>query len=1240
MHNRIYANIIQWNIRGYRANYYDLRHLLSDTQSVCACLQETMIGDGAITTPRGYVMHSAPGGRGERPHGGVAILLRNDVSGHKIPIRSDLQVLAIRVRFDKMITICNIYLPPNDLVTAEQIMEVIDQLPPPFILVGDFNARHRLWGDVIVNNKGKMIEKILTETPINILNNDHPTHFHTQTDSLSNIDLSLCTPDLTMELSWEVGQDLYGSDHFPILIKRNIPQATHRNPRFLYKKADWTQFQMLTVPELNVHDLPEIDDAVSYITDLMITSAKTSIPMTKGGEMTRRVPWWSEEVEKAIRERKAATKKYYRTKLVQDKINFKRLRAVARRTILEAKRKSWQDYISTINSRTPMSKIWKKIGKISGQYKPHPLPILSQNDQLITDPVEVGNAFGRSLYEISKGSNDPIFQNRKRITEQRAVNFQSNEEEVYNKTFTMCEIREAIGQCKDTAPGEDGISNQMIKHLPAEALTYILALYNRIWTEEEFPLKWKSAIVIPIAKEGKDGKDVKNYRPIALTSCLCKLLERIVNNRLTWTLESQQILCQHQYGFRKNRSTTEVLVKLDTAIKKAFCNKQHCISIFFDMQKAYDTTWRRGILNVLYQAGFRGHLPIFIRNFLTERRMKVRVGSVLSDSFEQVEGVPQGSVLSVTCFALAINQLPSCIPQGTECTLYVDDFSIYGVSAYLPALERRMQLALKSVVKWSLEHGFTISKEKTVAMHFTKLRGVFPEPELKIDNTRLKVVQETRFLGLVLDPKLSYIPHLRSLREKAMKAMNVMKSVSHLAWGAERDTLLTLYRALIRSKIDYGCQIYASANKTSLKMLDAVHHLGIRLSIGAFRSSPVDSLYIESGEPSLYLRRDKLSLQLYARLMAMEGSPAYISVKDTSIDDKLRRNRRMHNTFGYRIRNLFTSLQFEEMTVAENDQYDTAFWIVPEVDRCESVTTWTKSLTPADILRKIHNSHCRASHINDVAIYTDGSKSLNGVGCAAVFPNRIISHRLPKHCSIFTAELQAILTALSNISLCNEVNFTVFCDSRSVMDIISDIRPNNYIVLEIHRLSVELCRAGKNIKYCWVPSHIGIYGNEKADVAAKAAINDPEIQRIPLPCRDYYPVIREILMKNWQIEWETRTNNKLFETKKTVSPWKTASSLDRRRDVILTRLRIGHTKLTHGFLMEGGERPYCDECIVPRTIKHILCECPNYAAQRATYLGNAGIAQPLLLKEVLKDEISPSENLIKFLNNTGIAGMI
>ena len=236
-------------------------------------------------------------------------------------------------------------------------------------------------------------------------------------------------------------------------------------------------------------------------------------------------------------------------------------------------------------------------------------------------------------------------------------------------------------------------------------------------------------------------------------------------------------------------------------------------------------------------------------------------------------------------------------------------------------------------------------------------------------------------------------------------------------------------------------------------------------------------------------------------------------------------------------------------------------------------------------------------------IYTDGSKCNEKVACAYVTEVGTISLRLPDNVSIFTAEAKAVERALQFVKT-NAVtqNFLIFTDSLSLIQSLQNMILKNPLIGKIIRdinLSIE---KGKNVVFCWVPSHCGIYGNEKADLAAKEALNKP-ISSIKIPYSDKIPLIRKFLQSKWQSEWDKQTSNKLNEIKPKVGPPFTVHS-SRKDQVVLNRIRIGHSRLTHSFLMENNkQRPKCHFCNldVELTIKHIMIECSYFSVLRSNY---------------------------------------
>ena len=170
-------------------------------------------------------------------------------------------------------------------------------------------------------------------------------------------------------------------------------------------------------------------------------------------------------------------------------------------------------------------------------------------------------------------------------------------------TFSMDELTSAISKSHDSAVGPDDIHYQMLKHLPGAALESLLHVLNDIWISSNFPQSWRTSTIIPVLTADKDESDPSSYRPIALTSCICKIMERMIKDRLLWYLEKHKLLSSVQCQFRKNRSTTDHLVRLETFVRKAFIQQQHAVAVFFDLKKAYDATLKYGIIRHLHRAG-------------------------------------------------------------------------------------------------------------------------------------------------------------------------------------------------------------------------------------------------------------------------------------------------------------------------------------------------------------------------------------------------------------------------------------------------------------------------------------------------------------------------------------------------------------------------------------------------------------------------------------------------------------
>ena len=236
---------------------------------------------------------------------------------------------------------------------------------------------------------------------------------------------------------------------------------------------------------------------------------------------------------------------------------------------------------------------------------------------------------------------------------------------------------------------------------------------------------------------------------------------------------------------------------------------------------------------------------------------------------------------------------------------------------------------------------------------------------------------------------------------------------------------------------------------------------------------------------------------------------------------------------------------------------------------------------------------------------------------------------------MFTAEFMAILYALK-IAEEIKAKCIIYSDSRSAIEALKNYNHPHQIVKEIKVKFDKLYNKGIDVQICWIPAHVGISGNEKADRAAKRAITST-IKESKIPIGDYINTLKPFIWERWQNMWDEQpVTNKLKEIKTTVKPWSSSIQVTRKHEVTLTRLRIGHTRLTHGHLMNTNDLPpKCDQCNVNLSIKHIFTNCTKFTNKRRMLFGNKNF------KEILDDDTNFSiTNILRYLQECNILNEI
>ena len=1145
-----------------------------------------------------------------------------------------MHAVAATVSLQKTITIVSLYLHPDIPVSKESLQNLFDQLPKPFLVLGDYNAHSPTWGDSRQDGRGTLIETLTQENNLIILNGKEHTFFHSSHHTYSAIDLAVSSPSTALDFRWAVHDDLCGSDHFPIFLTYKSNETENSEKQFNFNKANWSLFRDLCETSIKITIL-ETDCPATTFTENVLKAATNSIPSYTNSKNRVRVPWFTADCRDAIKNRKKAQRRYVNNPTTANVINYKRTKAKCKYVIRQAKKSSWQTYVSSLNTNTSTKSVWKKIRKIKGK-ESTPNTHLKRNNRLITDKKEHANRLAQSFEETSSTKNySKNFQKIKQTKEKTKINFSSDNCENYNKPFTILELKDSLKKSNQSAAGPDGISYQFLTHLPETCLKILLDIFNSIWDTGILPASWKEATVIPIPKPNKDTSDPKSYRPIALTSCLCKTLERMVNSRLIWVLETKNLISKYQCGFRENHSTQDDLVRFETFVREAFARKKQVLAVFFDLEKAYDTTWKHGILSDLYNHEFRGKLPIFIQNFLSDRHFKVKSGSQYSDSYCQENGVPQGSILSPILFNLKINNIMKYVSSNANASLYVDDFALYIEGKHLQHLERTMQLCINKVQKWVSENGFKFSVSKTTCVHFHRQR-IYKEPLLKLGEENIPVQEEVKFLGLIFDKKLSFKPHIVALKRKCQKALNILRVVGHTDWGADRETLLKLYRTLIRSKLDYGCTVYGSAKKSNLKLLDPIHHQGLRIALGAFRTSPVTSLYAESGEPSLEHRRLKLSLNYTAKLNSTPENPCYDSLSNSSSAEFFK-TKKTDPALGARIENHFQNMDVNVKNIDSEKVRKPPPWEQYKVNFDTSLTEFDKGSTNALVFQK-EFSNVKEKYNDHYEIYTDGSKQDHRAAAAFYLPRDpeySSLARLKDNSSVFSAELEAILMALKTIKsklTKRSKKFALYVDS---LPVLQALQKRNYKIKNVRRIFniIRSLSTRVSLTFIWTPAHVGISGNENVDKLAKTALTKHQNRNLLLNWADIKPVINKHINALWQHKWNAEVNNKyhhILPDLKEKLPNKT--NPNRKQETVMSRLRIGHTWLTHSYLLKQEHAPFCFACDSLYTVRHILVECSDFADTRRKYYSTNDMGK-------LFREVDPSK-LTEYLKEIGIYNRI
>lgn len=265
------TEILQWNCNGLRCQFEELQLLINQHKPKIIALQETRTNPSINPNIKGYeiIFSHRPSGQG-----GVAIAIKTGIKFNKVQINSTLEAIAVEVNIPRKMTVCSIYLSPNQQINRTDLENILNTLPKPFILSGDFNAHHNQWGSKRDDSRGKMIEALINDQHLITLNDGNPTFIHSGNINGNNnitscIDLTLCSAEIADKLNWTVADDQHGSDHFPIMIGSEQHRQRSRIARWKIEEADWNIFE----EEIEKLILPSSKYSIENITEAIKTAA-------------------------------------------------------------------------------------------------------------------------------------------------------------------------------------------------------------------------------------------------------------------------------------------------------------------------------------------------------------------------------------------------------------------------------------------------------------------------------------------------------------------------------------------------------------------------------------------------------------------------------------------------------------------------------------------------------------------------------------------------------------------------------------------------------------------------------------------------------------------------------------------------------------------------------------------------------------------------------------------------------
>ena len=444
--------------------------------------------------------------------------------------------------------------------------------------------------------------------------------------------------------------------------------------------------------------------------------------------------------------------------------------------------------------------------------KDQPSRLRDKNGKIINQPEQVAEKFNSFFSNIAtnlKSEMDPSTQIVK-FSEFLKPETQSS---IQLKPVNPGEIRYIIDNFKNKSTLDTKISALKIAsahNLFIEAVSDIL---NESLTNGIFPEQLKIAKVVPIHK-GDDKLKVENYRPISLLTTFSKIFEKIMYRRIYDFLTENETLDDYQFGFRQGRSCEQAVLTAQKTILDNLSKNQISLLLLIDFSKAFDMVDHKILLEKLRHYGIRGKAWEWIKSYLSNREQYVSIGASESSREKILYGVPQGSILGPLFFIIYINDIPR-VAEFARFILYADDANIIISGDTILEIEEKLAKLIPNLVNWVGGNGLLLNLKKTNFMLFSR-RKRLSTIEVKINNVPIKMVSEAKFLGVILDDKLTWKSHINAIKSKMSRYVGILYRIK---FHVPLKVRIMIYHSFVQSHLNYCCLVWGFACKSSINSI-------------------------------------------------------------------------------------------------------------------------------------------------------------------------------------------------------------------------------------------------------------------------------------------------------------------------------------------------------------------------------------------------------------------------------------